>query len=217
MITAPSTQNAYDDRRAASSSRDKGHPYGTLAKLLVWYQLEVDQCRLDRRVSQPAPEEVDWDATDQQVASIAVSEDVVRDPAPLRFHVQLDGSCGRSLYPAVGRRARCPDQPVSLTDVAELECARERGDQLRMYRCTILSLLPLPSRMWRLVNSPAIERPRVSRAGASEILRPAHFSTAFRPRSSRLPGTLYDRRLHTIDWRFNREDARTKLRHICPA
>ena len=104
-----------------------------------------------------------------------MSESVVRNPTSRRYHAQLHGLCGRFLYPPVGRRPGRPDQPVSLSDVAELErlvsAALSSG-------CTgtILGLLPFPSRTWRLGSSPTSDRSRTSRASASEILRPARHS-----------------------------------------
>ena len=97
-------------------------------------------------MAQPARHEVDRPAMRQKVTGVAVPERMVRDPATRRYHTEFHRPVGRLLYPAVGRRAGRPDQPVALSDVAELERAGERRPQ-------------------------EIGR-RASSASASEILRP---------------------------------------------
>ena len=88
------------------------------AALRVRHQLQVDERRVDRGVTEPARHEVDRSAVGQQVTGVAVPEGVVSDSPTQRYRTQFHGPCGRSLYPAVGRRARSPDELFALPDVA---------------------------------------------------------------------------------------------------
>ena len=100
----------------------------------IRHELQVDERRLDRRVAKPPAEVVDRDPVYQQVTGVAVSERMVRYVMSRRYGVQFLGPSGRSLYPPVCRGPRCPDEPVELAHVAELERAREGGVQLGVNR-----------------------------------------------------------------------------------
>ena len=83
---------------------------------------------------EPATGVIDRDPVQQQVASARVPERVVRYVTSQRYGAQLIGPRGRCLYPPVRRGPRCPDEPVDLADVAELECTDESRVQLGVYR-----------------------------------------------------------------------------------
>ena len=61
-------------------------------------------------------------------------ERVIRYVTSRRYGAQLLGPCGRRLYPPVRRGPRSADEPVDLTDVAELQGAGESRMQLGMDR-----------------------------------------------------------------------------------
>ena len=66
----------------------------------VGHEFQVDQRRLNRRVSQPAGQVIDGDAVHQQVAGVAVAQRMSPDSLPRRDRAQFLSAFHRRLHPA---------------------------------------------------------------------------------------------------------------------
>ncbi len=133
-LTEEDSNSTMTPRYGALMPYPKSSRHGRQAPSRILHQLQVDKSRLDRRVAKPPAEVVDRDPVYQQVTGVSVPERVIRYVTSRRYGAQLLGPRGRRLYPPVRSRHRGPDEPVILSDVAELQSAGESRVRLGVHR-----------------------------------------------------------------------------------
>ena len=101
----------------------------------VWHKFQVDECRLYRRVPQPARQVVDGDSVHQQVACVAVAQRVRPDSFPRAIAI-APSSSARFTADCTQRQAvaGCASTILPWADVPVSQRAAKCPTQLRMYR-----------------------------------------------------------------------------------
>ena len=124
-----------DPPRSSSSTSAIGSWYRCQTARRVRHKLQVYQCPLNRRVSQPARQVVDGDAVHQQVPCVAVAQRVSADLLPRRDRAQFLSAFLRRLHPAPGCRGmRIYDSALADVSVSQgVAQARAAGGNASFY------------------------------------------------------------------------------------
>ena len=124
-------------------------------------QFQIHQCRLDRRLPQPARQVVDRDAVHQQLAGVRVSQRVVRYVTHKRYRPSSSALAAEAF---IQRSAVALDALASLSSWPMLPnwSALVRAACISACIDTILALLPFPRRTRLVGQSASGDRCRAS-------------------------------------------------------